>query len=136
MNRSLLKIIKTWLKGVKGIWLEELPSVLWAYRMTTRTPIGETLFRLAYRSEAVVPAKVGLTSYIVKNYDESRNNEAIRLQLDLVDKVKLTAEQRLAQYQNIIAKHYNSKLRHKDFQVGDLFLRKVRAPQKTPSWGS
>ena len=62
--------------------------------MTARTPIGETLFRLAYRSEAVVPAKVGLTSYIVKNYDESRNNEAIRLQLDLVDKVKLTAEQR------------------------------------------
>ena len=136
MNRSLLKIIKTWLKGAKGIWLEELPSVLWAYRMTARTPIGETLFRLAYGSEAVVLAKVGLTRYRVKNYDESRNNEAIHLQLDLVDKVKLTAEQRLAQYQNLMVKHYNSKLRHKDFQVGDLFLRKVRAPQKTPSWGS
>ena len=30
-NRSLLKIIKTWLEGAKGIWPDELPSVLWAY---------------------------------------------------------------------------------------------------------
>ena len=30
-NRSLLKIIKTRLEGVKGIWSDELPSVLWAY---------------------------------------------------------------------------------------------------------
>ena len=41
-NRSLLKIIKTRLEGAKGIWPDELPSVLWAYRTTTRTPTGET----------------------------------------------------------------------------------------------
>ena len=46
-NRSLLKIIKTQLKGAKGIWSEELPSVLWAYQTTIRTPTGETPFRLA-----------------------------------------------------------------------------------------
>ena len=28
MNRSLLKIIKTWLEGAMGIWPDELPSVL------------------------------------------------------------------------------------------------------------
>ena len=28
MNRTLLKIIKTLLEGVKGIWPDELPSVL------------------------------------------------------------------------------------------------------------
>ena len=27
-NRSFLKIIKTWLEGAKGIWPDELPSVL------------------------------------------------------------------------------------------------------------
>ena len=43
-NRSLLKIIKTWLEGAKGIWLDELPSVLWAYQMLARTPMGETPF--------------------------------------------------------------------------------------------
>ena len=55
-NRSLLKIIKTQLDGPKGIWPEELPSVLWAYRTTVRTPTGETPFRLTYGNEAVIPA--------------------------------------------------------------------------------
>ena len=68
-NWSLLKIIKTWLEWVKGIWPDELPSVLWAYRTTARTPTGETLFRLTYEIETVIPAKVGLTSYRVENYN-------------------------------------------------------------------
>ena len=55
-------------------------------------------FRLAYGSEAVIPAKVGLTTYKVDNHDERRNNEAMRLQLDLVDEVRAIAKQRLAQY--------------------------------------
>ena len=55
-------------------------------------------FRLAYGSEAVIPAEVGLTSYKVDNHDERRNNEAMRLQLDLVDEVRAIAKQRLAQY--------------------------------------
>ena len=43
-NRTLLKIIKTRLEGTKGIWPDELPSILWAYRTTTRTPTRETPF--------------------------------------------------------------------------------------------
>ena len=78
-NRSLLKIIKTRLEGAKGIWLEKLPSILWTYRTTTKTPIGETQFWLTYESEEVIPAEVGLTSYRVHNHDDSKNNEAIRL---------------------------------------------------------
>ena len=45
-NRFLLKIIKTRLEGAKGIWPEELPSILWAHRKTAKTPTGETPFRL------------------------------------------------------------------------------------------
>ena len=69
-----------------------MPSVLWAYRTTTRTPTGETPFWLTYRSEAVILAEVGLTSYRVHNHDESKNDEAIRLQLDLVDEIRATIE--------------------------------------------
>ena len=72
-NRSLLKIIKTRLKGAKGIWQNELPSVLWAYRTTARTPTGETPFRLAYGTEGVIHTEVGLTSYRVESYDEDKN---------------------------------------------------------------
>ena len=61
-SRSLLKLIKTWLEGVKGIWSDDLLNVLWAYRTTAWTPIGETPFRLAFWSKAVIPIKVGITS--------------------------------------------------------------------------
>ena len=91
MNRFLLKIIKTRLDGAKGRWPDELLSVLWAYRM-----IGETHFGLAYGSKVIIPAKVRLISYRVENHDESRNNEAMHLQLDLVDEVKAITKQRLA----------------------------------------
>ena len=111
----MLKIIKTRLEREKGIWPEELPSILWAYRMMTRTPTGETPFRLTYGSEAVIPTDVGLSSFRVDNHDERKNDEAMRLQLDLVDEVRATAEQRLARYQDRMAKHYNSLVRHRDF---------------------
>ena len=78
-DRTLLKIIKTRLEGAKGIWPDELPNVLWAYRTTARTPTGETPFRLTYGADAVIPAEVGLTSYRVQNYMEDKNEEAMRL---------------------------------------------------------
>ena len=89
----------------------------------------------AYGSDVVILAEVGLTSYKVENYAEGKNEEAIRLQLDLVDEVYATAEQRLTQYHNLMAKHYNSNVRHKDFQVGDLVLRKVMGATKDLSQG-
>ena len=55
--------------------------------MTAKTPIRETPFRLAYGSEVVIPIEVGLMSYRVGNHDESRNDENMHLQLDLVDEV-------------------------------------------------
>ena len=121
-NLSLLKIIKTRLEGAKGIWPEELLRVLWAYRTTARMPTRETPFQLAYKSKAVILVEVGLISYKVGNHDESRNDEVMRLQLDLMDEVRAVAEQRLTRYQNLMAKDYNLRVRHKNFQVRDLVL--------------
>ena len=67
------------------------------------------------------------------SYVENKNEEAMRLQLDLVDEVRMTVEQRMARYQNLMAKHYNSNVRRRDFQVGDLVLRKVMGTTRDPS---
>ena len=134
-NWTLLKIIKTRLEGAKGIWPDELPSVLWAYRTMARTPIGETPFRLTYGADAIIPTEIGLTSYRVQNYTEDKNEEAMRLQLDLMDEARAKAEQRLARYQNLMSKHYSTRVRHRDFQIGDLVLRKVMGAAKDPTQG-
>ena len=91
-NRSLLKIIKTWLKGAKGIWPDELPGVLWAYRTTVKTPTGETPFKPAYGSEAVILAKVHMASHMVKEYQVEENKVQLCLNLDLLDEVRTDAE--------------------------------------------
>ena len=104
----LLKIIKTRFEKAKDIWPEEPLSILWVYKTTVMTSTGETPFRLTYGSKAVIPAEVGLTSYRVDNHYESKNDEAMHLQFDLVDEVRTTAEQRLARYQDHMTKHYNS----------------------------
>ena len=69
------------------------------------------------------------------NHDERSNDEAMRLQLDLLDEVKATTEQSLACYQNLMAKHYNSRVRHRDFQVEDLILRKIMGASRDPTQG-
>ena len=46
--------------------------------MTACTPTGETPFRLAFGSEVVILAKVGLTSYKVAHHDKRRNEEGMR----------------------------------------------------------
>ena len=70
----------------------------------------------------------------MKNYSKD-NEEALRLQLDLVDEVRATTKKRLARYQNLMAKYYNSNVRRRDFQVKDLVLREVIGVVRDPSQG-
>ena len=99
INRTLLKIIKSRLMGAKEVWPEELPSVLWAYRTMARTPTGETPFNLTYGTEAVIPVKIGLTSLRRECFDEQRNDDQLKLNLDCLDEVRDQASQRMVKYQ-------------------------------------
>ena len=132
-NRSLLKIIKPRLEGAKGVWPDELPSVLWAYRTTVRTPTGETPFKLAYRSEAIIPAEVHMANHRVMMYQEKDNTEQLRLHLDLIDEVRMVAEHRTAKYKNLMARQYDAMVKPRRFNIGDLVLKKVSLATKDPS---
>ena len=131
----MLKIIKTQLEGAKGIWPNELPSVLWAYRTTIRTPTRETPFKLAYGSDAVIPVAVGLTSYRVAHYNNDKNENQFRLSLDLIDKVRMDAKQIVARYKNLMTKHHDTLVKSRQFNIGDLFLKRVSLATKDPAHG-
>ena len=134
-NRSLLKLIKTRLEGAKGIWPEELPSILWAYRTTVRIPTGETLFQMAYENEAIVPVEIGLTTLRTATYDDLGNEEQLRLNLDLIDEVRETAEKRMKRCQEKMARIYNSRVKPRLFLIGNLVLRRVTLATRNPSEG-
>ena len=105
------------------------------YRTTACTSIGETPFRLAYGHKAIIAAEVVLTSYRVSHHDGGRNEEGMHIQLDLLNEVKVTIEQRIARYQGLMEKHYNNKVRPCHFQVGDLVLKKVIRTTRRPLQG-
>jgi hypothetical protein len=134
-NRSLLKMIKTRLEGAKGLWPEELLNVLWAYRMTARTPIGETPFQLTYGTKVVIPVEIGLTNWRINHHDESSNNSQLRMNLDLLDEACDQAEAKTIAYQQKMARYHDWRVKHREFKVGDLMLRKVTFATKDPAQG-
>ena len=134
-NRSLLKIIKTRLEGAKGVSSDELLGVLWAYRTTVRTHAGETPFKLAYGSEAVIPAEVHMANHRVTMYQDKDNEEQLRLNLDLIDEVRTNAEERMARYKNLLARQHDAMVKPRRFNIGDLVLKKVSLATKNPAHG-
>ncbi|XP_030941985.1 uncharacterized protein LOC115967011 [Quercus lobata] len=134
-NRTLLKIIKTKLDEAKGAWPEELPSVLWAYRTTARTPTGETPFRLTYGTEAVIPVEVGVTSIRRGTFRDGLNDEGLRFNLDCLDEVRDNASGRMTKYKKKMAEYYNKRVKLRRLDIGDLVLRKVTIATKDPTQG-
>ena len=68
--------------------MEELPSVLWAYRTIVRTPIKETPFKLTFGTEAVILVEIGLTTLRTTFHKEEENEGQRRLNLDLLDETR------------------------------------------------
>ena len=79
--------------------MEYLPEVLWAYRTTCKFATRENPFALAFGTEAVALVKVGLESPRVKFANTKRNEETLRLNLDLLEDKREQALKRVEDYQ-------------------------------------
>ena len=125
VNKILKHNLKAKLESHKGAWPEELPHVLWAYRTTARTSTGETPFSMAYGAEAMVPVEVGMFSHRRISYDQQQNKVLTENEFDLLEEKRELAKLKIASYQQLAMRYYNSKVKVKRFQPGDLVLRKV-----------
>ncbi|KAJ0455655.1 putative nucleotidyltransferase, Ribonuclease H [Helianthus annuus] len=85
INKSLVEGIKARLGTARRSLVDELPSILWAHKITPKTSHGETPFSLVYGSEAVIPAEVGISLPRMLAINKIANNEARRLDLDLLE---------------------------------------------------
>ncbi|KAL0411630.1 UNVERIFIED_CONTAM: hypothetical protein Slati_3752700 [Sesamum latifolium] len=117
----------TRLEEAKGNWVEELPGVLWAYRTTPRRSTRESPFSLVYGTEAIVPVEIGEETLKVQQYEPTNNGLERQADLDLIQELRNNANTRTTAYKAMMAKAYNSKVRRRGFQVGDLVLRRADA---------
>ena len=90
--------MKMKLEEHKGLWADELSKVLWAYRMTSRTSTGETLFSLAYRVKTMIPVEVGIPSLWRETYNPEENHALMCYELDLLEEKRDLATFRTALY--------------------------------------
>ena len=125
VNKVIVNGLKRRLEGAKGNWAKELPSVLWAYRTTPQRSTGKTLFSLTYGAEAVIPAEINLCNARVSKFDMKQNEGQLTGCLDLLEEHRESATIRLAEYQQKLAHRYDQGVRVREFNVGDLVLRKA-----------
>ncbi|XP_075085101.1 uncharacterized protein LOC142168332 [Nicotiana tabacum] len=108
-NKIIINNLKKRLEKSKGNWPEEFPGVLWAYRTTTKTAMGETPFSLVYGSEALIPVEIGEPSTRFTLATEESNDEELRTNLDLLEQRREAALIRMEAQKQIIERYYNRK---------------------------
>ena len=130
-----MKIIKTWLERVKGVWPDELLGVLWAYKMMVKTPTRETPFKLAYGSKAVIPVEVHMANHKVMKYEENDNAKQLRINLNLIDEIRMDEEQKTTRYKNLMTRQYDAMVKPRHFNIRDLILKRVSLATRNPAHG-
>ncbi|GKB26400.1 reverse transcriptase domain-containing protein, partial [Tanacetum coccineum] len=122
-NRSLGEGIKARLEVRSKNWMEELPHVLWAHRTIIKSSNGDIPFSLTYGTEAVIPAEIGMPTIRTSEVDLVQNNEALEINLDLLEERREEAAIREAKSKAKMEKYYNAKVRNTSFKLGDLVYR-------------
>ncbi|XP_074374261.1 uncharacterized protein LOC141714654 [Apium graveolens] len=116
-NQILLRGSEKRLKESKSKWPEEFPNVQWAYRTSPQTITGETTFKLAHGTEAMLPIEVGSPSYRAINFDEIANEERLRTNIKLIDEVQDQAIARMEKYKEKTKEHFSKKSGSRTFKL-------------------
>ncbi|XP_070057585.1 uncharacterized protein [Nicotiana tomentosiformis] len=103
-NKVIIQNLKKRLEATKGNWPEELLGVLWAYRRTTKSSTGDTLFPCVRHISFDTGGSRGTNLKL----EERRDWTHVRM---------AAQKQRMEQY-------YNRRANLRYFKVGDLVLRK------------
>ena len=121
------------LDDAKGKWVEELPRVLWMYRITPRRSTGETPFSMTYGAKVVIPLKTGFQMLKTSSFSLNSNDNLLERDLDLIEEKKENAMVQLTYYQHKLKQCYDAKVKLKPLVPGDLVLRKVLGTAKNPA---
>ena len=95
----------------------------------------ETPFALAFGTEAVAPVEVWIKSPRIELAVVEHNDEALRLNLDLLDEKREQVLGHTEDYQRKTARYYNRKVKPRSYMPGDLVLKKLLPARKNPAHG-
>jgi len=105
-----------------------LPFALHGYRTSGRMSTGVTPFSLVYGMEVVLPFEVKIPSLRVlmeAQLEEAEWVQARHDQLNLIDEKRLAAVCHGQLYQRRMKKTFDKKVRPREFQEGELVMKKI-----------
>ncbi|XP_058772888.1 uncharacterized protein LOC131646985, partial [Vicia villosa] len=137
-NKNIKKIVQKMVVTYKD-WHEMLPFALHGYRTSVRTSTGATPFSLVYGMEAVLPVEVEIPSMRVLMETKLSEDEWCQSrydQLNLIEEKRMTALCHGQLYQARMKQAFNKKVRPREFQEGDLVLKKILSfqPDSRGKW--
>ncbi|GJZ44685.1 reverse transcriptase domain-containing protein [Tanacetum coccineum] len=101
-------------------WCKKLCWTKGANRTMIKSSNGDTPFSLTYGTEAVIPAEIGMPTLRKAKVDLVQNDEALEINLDLLEEKREQASIREAKSKAKMERYYNSKVRSISFKPGDL----------------
>nr|KYP58231.1 hypothetical protein KK1_004525 [Cajanus cajan] len=120
-------------EAANKVILQELKN---AYHCTPQSTTQETPYRLTYGADAMIPVEVGEASHRRQVFNSEQNAQELAVDLDLVD--ELRDEARIHEE---VCK-YNTRVKPRSFQAGDLVWRLLGEARKdtsdgklAPTWG-
>ncbi|GJT06042.1 reverse transcriptase domain-containing protein [Tanacetum coccineum] len=126
-NRSLGEGIKESLDERSKNWLEKISLVLWAHRTMIKSRNGETPFSLTYGTEAVILIEIGMPTLRTAKVDIIKNDEALGINLDLLEEKREQAAIQEAKSKAKMEKYYNAKVHNTSFSPGDFVYQNNKA---------
>ena len=109
--------------------------MLWAYRTAGKSATQETPFALAFGTEAMAPVEIGLKSPRIELASVEHNEEALCLNLNLLDEKREQVLKRTEDYQRKTTRYYNQKVKPRSYKHGNLVLKKLLPARKNPTHG-
>ncbi|GKV29594.1 hypothetical protein SLEP1_g38503 [Rubroshorea leprosula] len=138
-NRIVINLLEKMVDDNPRRWHELLSNTIWAYRTSQRSSTKVTPFSLTYGHDAVLPMELSTRSLrivIQHGLTSGEYNEAMILELEDLEGMRLTALNRLQTQKLKVARAYNKQVKSKSLAEGDLVWKVILPPgKKDPRFG-
>ncbi|XP_019425133.1 PREDICTED: uncharacterized protein K02A2.6-like [Lupinus angustifolius] len=126
-NKNIKKMVVKMMENYKDLH-EKLPYALHAYRTNILSSTGATPFSLVYGMKVVSPIEVEIPSLRVLMEAELEESEWVKAryeQLNMIEEKRLAVIYHGQLYQGRVARAFDKKVSPREFEAGDLVLKKI-----------
>jgi hypothetical protein len=106
-----------------GIWMKELPAMVWGLRTQPSRNTGISPYFMVYGAEAVLPTDIKFGSPRVKRFDQFLADNTREVEINCIEEKRLDSCVRTAKYLEVLRRYYNRNVKEHFFVVGDLVLK-------------